>query len=383
MNLIKKYLSGDQAIWLIALALSFASILAVYSTTGSLAFKYRGGNTEYYALVRVLMLSTGFVLMYFVHKMKYIYFSKIARLLLAVTAILLLITLLSGARINQANRWLTIPGLSLTFQTSDLAKLVLLTYLAAILAKKQSVIKDFKEWALPVIVPILVYCGLIFPANFSTAALLFANCILLMFVARVRLKDIGKTIGITMIAGVFGILILAAMPGSRFTTWKARIENFGKSENKDASYQSDQAKIAIATGGIIGKGPGRNPNKYFLPHSYSDFIYAIIIGEYGILGGIVVLSLYLMLFTRSLIIARQSEYAFATFLVIGLASSIFMQAATNIAVSVGVLPVTGQPLPMISMGGTSTLFTSITIGMILSVSRALQTQNEENGNRAR
>jgi cell division protein FtsW len=186
-----------------------------------------------------------------------------------------------------------------------------------------------------------------------------------------------------MIAGFFGVLILSVIPGSRFQTWKARIENFGGSTNKDATYQADQAKIAIATGGIVGKGPGRNPNKYFLPHSYSDFIYAIIIGEYGLLGGMIVLSLYLILFIRSLIIARQSEFAFATFLVVGLSVSIFMQAAINMAVSVGVFPVTGQPLPMISMGGTSTLFTCITIGMILSVSRSLQNKTDESGNKAR
>jgi cell division protein FtsW len=281
-----------------------------------------------------------------------------------------------------------IPILEVSFQTSDLAKLVLITFVARMLAKNQDKIKDFKFGFLPIAVPVGLVCLLILPANFSTAAMLFLICVVLMFIGRIDIKHIGIFIG-TAIAG-FGFLILLSLAAPsllpRIDTWKNRIITFAggeqeatnegeKTEIKNEKYQSDLAKMAIAQGGFLGTGPGNNVNKYRLPQGYSDFIYAMIIGEYGsVFGGFFILLCYLILLYRSIRIATKSEYEFATFLAIGLSLSLVIQAFINMSVAVGIFPVTGQPLPMVSMGGTSTLFTGLTIGIILSVSRTL---NEE------
>jgi cell division protein FtsW len=368
MNALTKHLKGDKAIWFVAGALSVISLLSVYSTTGSLAFKYKGGNTEAYLVERLIFIVLGFVIMYLVHNIRYNYFSKIAKLLLIISIPLLLLTLFMGSRINDASRWLTIPGLPVSFQTSDLAKLSLVTYVASFLANRQQDIKDFKKTFLPIIIPVALVCMLIFPANFSTAAMLFFICVLLMFVAGVRIKHLALMILTMVIAGTISILILANVPGSRVQTWKARLENFSKGDGGD-NYQAEQAKMAIANGYFLGSGPANNPNKYFLPQSYSDFIFAMIIGEYGIIGGIVVMLLYLILLYRSFRIAVSTNYGFAILLSIGLCLLITVQAFINMAVSVNLFPVTGQPLPLVSMGGTGTLFTCLTLGMLLSVSR--------------
>lgn len=394
MKLINTYLKGDRVIWVLVLIISVYSLLSVYSTAGQLAFKYKGGNTEYYLVQRFIMLSLGFGIMYLAHKVKYTVFSKLSVIGMIITVPLLLITLIMGANLNSATRWLMIPGLGISFQTSDLAKLILVTYVARMLAKNQENIKDFKTGFLPIAIPVVIVCALILPANFSTAAMLFLICMILMFIGRVSLKHIGILTG-SAVAG-FGLLILLAMAAPkllpRLDTWKSRVMTFiGANQEDEAKttsgqvalskekYQSDLAKMAIAEGGLLGTGPGNNINKYRLPQGYSDFIYAMIIGEYGsIFGGMVILLAYLILLYRAVRIATRSEFAFATFLAIGLSLSMVIQAFINMSVAVGIFPVTGQPLPMISMGGTSTLFTGITLGMILSVSRTLDKKDKEN-----
>lgn len=394
MKLINTYLKGDRVIWVLVLIISLYSLLSVYSTAGQLAFKYKGGNTEYYLVQRFIMLSLGFSIMYLAHKVKYTVFSKLSVIGMIITVPLLLITLIMGANLNSATRWLMIPGLGISFQTSDLAKLILVTYVARMLAKNQDNIKDFKTGFLPIAIPVVIVCALILPANFSTAAMLFLICVILMFIGRVSLKHIGILTG-SAVAG-FGLLILLAMAAPkllpRLDTWKSRVMTFVGANQEDEAkassgqvalskekYQSDLAKMAIAEGGLMGTGPGNNINKYRLPQGYSDFIYAMIIGEYGsIFGGMVILLAYLILLYRAVRIATRSEFAFATFLVVGLSLSMVIQAFINMSVAVGIFPVTGQPLPMISMGGTSTLFTGLTLGMILSVSRTLDKKDKEN-----
>jgi cell division protein FtsW len=386
-------MKGDRVIWIIAIIISVYSLLAVYSSAGQLAFRYKGGNTEYYLIQRFIMLGIGIGLMFVAHRVKYTVFSKLSVVGLLVSIPLLLVTLVMGSNINDASRWLTIPGVPISFQTSDLAKIVLLIYVARTLAKKQEVIKDFKEGFLPIVIPVILVCGLILPANFSTAALLFLNCLVLMFIGRCSLAHIGGLIGTAIVGFALLILLSYAFPKllPRADTWKARIEKFlglnDKEENaipKNAyvvdedQYQVEYAKMAIAKGGLLGTGPANNLTKYSLPQSYSDFIFAMIIGEYGfIFGGLIIILAYLILIYRAIRIAQKSEFAFATFLALGLCFSLVLQALVNMCVAVNIFPVTGQPLPMVSMGGTSTLFTGLTLGIILSVSRTLNEKDLE------
>lgn len=369
-SIFTKYFKGDSVIWAIIIILSIISILAVYSSTGTLAYKYQGGNTTYYFLKHTLFILFGFFIIYITHSIPYRYYSKISQLLLFISIPLLLLTLLLGTSLNEASRWLTLPGLGVTFQTSDLAKLALIMYVARMLTKKQDSIKEFKDAFVPVFLPILIVCGLIFPANFSTSALLFFTTWILMFVGRISYKYLFGIIGIGIIFIAFFVTIAYQLPEQgRIGTWKNRIENF-VSGDEETNYQADQAKIAIVTGGFIGKLPGNSTQRNFLPHPYSDFIYAIIVEEYGLIGGLILIILYIILLHRSIVVARSSPGVFGTFLAIGLGFSLVFQAMINMAVSVNLLPVTGQTLPFVSMGGTSILFTSAAIGIILSVSRS-------------
>jgi len=372
MNWLDTYFKGDRVIWLVVMLLSVFSILAVYSSTGSLAFKYQEGNTEYYVFKHGMILLLGFGLMYAAHLLKYTVYSRISKLAIVVAVPLLAITLAMGTNLNEASRWLTVPIVNVSFQTSDLAKLALILFVARALSRRQDNIKDFKSGFLPVMLPVVATCALILPANFSTAAVLFTTCIILMVIGRIDVKYIMILIGTGIVAlGLFiGVAKLVGYEG-RIDTWQKRIETF-MNDDGEGTYQSQQAKIAIASGQIIGKGPGNSSQRNYLPHPYSDFIYAIIIEEYGIVGGSIVVILYLVLFFRAIRIAQKSPRAFATFLAIGCAFSLTFQAMINMAVAVNLFPVTGQPLPMLSMGGTSIWFTSIAIGIILSVSRDLE-----------
>jgi cell division protein FtsW len=372
-------LSGDKVIWFLVACLSLFSILSVYSSTGTLAYRYQAGNTEYYLIKHLVILVMGLFLMFVAHKIKYTYYSRLSQLALFLAIPLLFITLAMGTSINEANRWLTLPVINLTFQSSDFAKLALIMYIARILTKKQDQIKDFKSAFLPVVIPVIIVCGLILPANLSTAVILFATSVVLMFIGRISFKYIMAMITIgAVFMTIFMVVLFNSPETGRLYTWKARIDRFIDKENSD-TYQSDQAKIAIATGGITGKMPGNSVQRNFLPHAYSDFIYAIIIEEYGFIGGFVVLMLYMILLYRGVMIAHRSPGTFGAFLAVGLTFSLVFQAMINMAVTVDLLPVTGQPLPLVSMGGSSLWFTSLAIGIILSVSRKVEEVKQQEG----
>jgi cell division protein FtsW len=369
---INKYFKGDTVIWAVIVSLSIISILAVYSATGTLAYKVQHGNTAFYILKHVCFLFVGLMIIFIAHNIPYKYYSGLSTMLLLASIPLLLATLIFGRHLNDASRWFTIPGLGISFQTSDFAKLALIMYLARMLSLKQDVIKDFKQAFMPLIVPVALVCVLILPANFSTAALLFATSIILMFIGRVNIKHIMGLmgVGVVMLALFIGIALMIHKEG-RIMTWKARIENFASGKSEE-NFQVEQSKIAIATGGIIGKGPGNSVQRNYLPHPYSDFIYAIIVEEYGLAGGIIILFFYLWLLFRAGIMVKKSERTFPAFLAIGLTLILVFQAMVNMAVAVNLFPVTGQTLPLVSMGGTSVLFTCFALGIILSVSYGLK-----------
>ncbi|MDQ3046308.1 MAG: FtsW/RodA/SpoVE family cell cycle protein [Bacteroidota bacterium] len=369
MNLLK-YIKGDKVIWTVVLLLSLLSILVVYSSVVALAYRYKNGDTASYLIKHIFIVASGIFLMYLVHKVKYSYFSRISQIAIFVAAPLLLYTLLNGISAGDASRWLAIPGTSLTFQTSDFAKLALITYVARMLSIKQDVIKDFKQGFLPIVIPVAIICALILPANFSTAALLFMTCFVLMFIGRMNGKHLLILMGSGIVMIGFIILLVYNFPNAipRGQTWKARVENF-ISGDTETNFQADQAKIAIATGEIIGKGPGNSMQRNFLPQASSDFIYAIVIEEWGLITAVFIVFLYVILLFRGIKIANKSEKTFGSLLAIGLTFSLVFQAMINMAVAVNLFPVTGQPLPLISMGGTSIWFTSIALGIILSVSR--------------
>lgn len=392
VNTVLKYLKGDKVIWFTVLFLSVVSVMAVYSSSGMLAFRTRGGNTEYFLFKHFSILVLGLGLMYVTHRMKYIWFSRISQVAMLLAIPMLIYTLAMGVNLNSANRWISIPIIEMTFQTSDFAKLALIMYLARLLAVKQDEIKDLKSAFLPMIVPIIVICGLILPANFSTSAILFITCLILMFIGRVNVKHLLSLVGCAILGFALLVGISYVVPVEkvfpRMETWKQRVETYfttAESEEdaaaiSDASFQSDQAKIAVATGGLFGKGPGNSDQRNFLPHPYSDFIYAIVIEEYGLIGGVAVLLAYLILLFRGVKIVVKSPNTFAALLALGCCFMLIFQAMINMAVAVNLFPVTGQPLPLVSMGGTSLWFTSIAVGIILSVSRAIEegeTKTEE------
>jgi cell division protein FtsW len=381
IQIVQNNTKGDKIIWLVVIILSVFSILAVYSSTGTLAYKNQEGNTEYYMFKHLIIVLFGFLLMYLAHLVKYTYFSKIFQIALWIAIPLLFLTLIVGVNLNEAKRVLPLP-FGLTFQTSDLAKLTLIMYLARELTKRQEVIKDFKSAFIPIIIPVLIVCALILPANFSTAAILFSTSLVLMFIGRVNIRHILAMIGLGIIAMTFLLMMVKVSPAlmhkvfPRAETWMSRIENFGEGESED-DYQVEQAKIAIAGGGLFGKMPGNSEQRNFLPHPYSDFIYAIIIEEYGLIGGVLVMVLYLILLYRAIKIVSKIPRNFGAFLTIGVAFSLVFQAMINMGVAVHLLPVTGQTLPFISMGGTSIWFTSISIGIILSVSKELEKPTQD------
>ncbi|MFP4065206.1 MAG: FtsW/RodA/SpoVE family cell cycle protein [Bacteroidales bacterium] len=376
MQTLLKHIKGDRTIWIVVIFLYLVSILAVYSSTGTLAYRFREGNTEYYLIKHMVIILMGLGLMFLAHKVKYTYYSRISQLAVMIAIPLLLFTLLRGTTIHEASRWITLPIINVSFQSSDLAKLAIIMYLARLLTRKQSIIKDFNSAFLPMILPVILVCGLIMPANLSTALVLFVTCVVLMFIGRVRFKYILALTGISLAGAVLVIVLISAMPeGGRVATWQNRVESFLGKEGKD-TYQADQAKIAIATGGFIGKLPGNSTQRNFLPQAYSDFIYAIIIEEYGLAGGVLVLLFYMILLYRGVRVAHKSPGTFGALLAAGLSFSLVFQAMVNMAVAVNLAPVTGQPLPLVSMGGTSLWFTSLAIGIILSVSRTIEQEEE-------
>jgi cell division protein FtsW len=382
--------SGDKVIWATVVLLALASLLVVYSSTGLLAYKYNKGNTEIYLFKQVMFITIGMVIIYFAHRINYTMYSRWAKLLFLAAIPLLIWTLFFGVRLNEGSRWIRLPIINLTFQTSDLAKLALFMYVGRLLSRKQDVIKDFRKGFLPIIIPVIVTCLLVAPANLSTALLIGATSLLLMFIGRVSTKHIALTVGIASIPVLFLIFIStlyydkgegkskdlpAILEVGRMPTWIKRVQNFvydAKQEDKEENYQVNQAKIAIAKGGIIGLGPGNSEQRNFLPHPYSDFIYAIIVEEYGFLGGAFIIFIYLVFLFRCIRIFRRCPYAFGAFLALGLSFTLVIQALINMAVNVNLFPVTGVTLPLISMGGSSFLFTCLAIGIILSVARNVE-----------
>ncbi|MEQ6165970.1 MULTISPECIES: FtsW/RodA/SpoVE family cell cycle protein [unclassified Ekhidna] len=365
MNEIKNWayrnLKGDPVIWFIVLILSLFSILVVYSATGSLAYKMMDGNTEYYLIKHSVLVVVSLIAIWIAHRIDYRYYSKISRLVLWLCVPLLLFTWMFGTNINEASRWLTIPVINQAFQPSDLAKLALLVTLASMLSKRQRSIDDFQKAIVPMLFWIGLICGLIALTNFSSAILLFLTCMLVLFIGRVPVKYLAMLV---VICASFGSV--AFMVGQRGGTAISRVEDF---INNDTPYQAKQAYIAIASGGVIGKGPGQSDQRNFLPHPYSDFIYAIILEEYGLIGGILILFLYLALLYRGMKAAEQNDRAYGGLLSAGLSFALVIQALVNMGVAVGLGPVTGLTLPFISMGGTSQLFAGVALGIILSVSR--------------
>ncbi|MCA0430694.1 MAG: FtsW/RodA/SpoVE family cell cycle protein [Bacteroidetes bacterium] len=375
------YLKGDKVVWAIMFLLSLLSILVVYSAVVTLAHKFQQGKSEFYLLKQFIFVCIGFLVAYLVHKLKYTLFSRISQIGFLICIPLLIYTLAKGVSAGDASRWIEIPGLKLTFQSSDLAKLVLIIYVARIIALKGKSLNTLKEVIKHLMIPISIICVLILPANFSTAAILFFNCLMLMFFGGINYKILLKILGICLLAGTILISWIwfspSTFPSKRAFTWKARIENFSSGDTQ-SNYQSEQAKIAIATGGVIGKGPGNSTQRAFLPQASSDFIYAIIIEEYGLFIGFGLLFLYMILLFRGIRILRENDKPFGGLMAIGLTFSLVFQALVNMAVAVNLFPVTGQPLPLISMGGTSMIFTMITLGIILSVSKNNTNETIEN-----
>ncbi len=374
--MITRMINGDKVIWVLVIILSAISLLAIYSSTSSLAWREQNGNTEYYLIRQFIFVVLGLLIMFAVHRMNYLYFSRAAQFLFYVSIVLLIATLLFGPVINGARRYLliNIPGFGMiTFQTSDMAKLALMMYLARFLAKNQDEIRNFKNGFIKIIIPILVICGLILPSNFSTAAMLFVASLGILYIGRASIKHITALIGIGALSFVMLLTIAKYQPEllPRATTWYNRVESHF-TEDSEPAFQVLMSKMAIAGGRLFGKMPGNSTQRNFLPHSYSDFVYAIIIEEYGIIGGAFVILLFVVLMFRSIKIARLCQTKFGSFLVIGISFLMVFQALINMGVAVNLLPVTGQTLPFISMGGTSFWFSCASLGIILSVSRSIE-----------
>jgi cell division protein FtsW len=384
---------GDKVIWALVLLLVLISLLVVYSATGSLAYKMYKGNTEIYLFKQVAFIALGMLVIYFAHRVNYTIYSRVATILFLLSIPLLIYTLFFGVTMNEGSRWIRLPIINLTMQTSDLARLALFMYLARQLSKRQEVIKDFKKGFIPVILPVAIICLLIAPANLSTALLLGASCMLLLFIGRVNTKHLLITMGLAMIPVM--LLIMAAVFShktndvevatikketssklwGRVDTWVNRVEGFlygSNSADNDDAYQTNQAKIAIAKGGLVGVGPGNSTQRNFLPQAYNDFIYPIIIEEYGLIGGAFIIFIYLVFLFRSIRIFKRCPFAFGAFLALGLSFTLVIQAIANMGVSVNLFPVTGVTLPLVSMGGSSFLFTCLSIGIILSVARNVE-----------
>ena len=373
MQTLFKNIKGDRLIWAIVALLAILSFLPVYSAASNLAYKGGGSNTFTFFVKHFMHLFLGFVIMYGVHKIPYRYFRGLSLVMIPIVLVLLGMTMLQGTTIEGANasRWIQIPIVGMSFQTSTLAAVVLMVYVARYMSKIQDKDITFKESILPLWIPVFLVLILILPANFSTSAIMFLMVVMLVFLGGYPLRYLAVIIGSGILVLTLFILIAKAFPDAmpnRIDTWMGRIESFSNPEDTEADYQIEKAKIAIATGGIKGVGPGKSMQKNFLPQSSSDFIFAIIIEEYGLIGGFVIMILYLWLLFRIVIVAQKSDTIFGKLLVLGVGLPIVFQALINMAVAVELFPVTGQTLPLISSGGTSIWMTCLAIGIILSVS---------------
>ena len=373
MNKFLINIKGDKPLWVVFILLASFSFLPVYSSASNLAYLYGDGNTFSYLFKHFIHLSLGFFLMYMVHKIPYRYFRGISILMIPIILVLLAYTIFQPSisdSITNSNRWIRIPIVGFGFQPSTLASIIILIYVARYLSKIKDKLITFSQSILPLWVPVFLTISLILPANFSTSAILFSMVMLLCFLGGYPLKYLmGILFSAVILFSIF-ILSVKAYPDlfpNRVDTWKSRVENFVDSKETKSNYQIEKAKIAIATGGITGLGPGKSVQKNFLPQSSSDFIFAIIVEEYGLIGGLTLIFLYLWFLFRVIIISNKSNSVFGSLLAIALGIPIVFQALVNMAVAVQLFPVTGQPLPLISSGGTSIWMTCLAIGIIQSV----------------
>ncbi len=385
MSTVFSNLKGDKVIWAVAGLLAIFSFLPVYSASSNLAYLHGDGSTSGYLVVHFFHLVLGFCLLFAVHKVPYHYFRGISILVLPVVIILLVFTIAQGTTIDgsYASRWIRIPVLNVSFQSSTLAAVVLMVYVARYLSKITEKTVTFKETILPLWLPVFSVLILILPANFSTTAILFAMTLVLMFLGGYPIKYLSAVVGIGIVMlGIF-ILTAKAFPGllpNRVDTWTSRIETFFNDEEGQEQYQVEKAKIAIAQGGITGTGIGKSVQRNFLPQSSSDFIYAIIVEEMGLIGAFGVMLAYLLLLFRIVIVATKANTIFGKLVVMGVGLPVVFQALINMGVAVELFPVTGQTLPLVSSGGTSIWMTCISLGIILSVS-AKREELKESENR--
>ena len=376
-------INGDKAIWAVVALLALFSFLPVYSASSNLVYVVGNGTTIGYLVKHAILLLMGFGIIYGVHRIPTHFFKGLSLIEMPVVLLLLLYTLAQGQVIDGANasRWIRIPIVGFTFQTSNLAAVVLMIYVARYLTKIKDKTITFKESILPLWLPVFLVIVLILPANFSTAAIIFSMVLLLCFIGGYPFKYLLGIVGVGILSLTLFILTAKAVPDlfpNRVDTWMSRIESFSNPEDTEADYQIEKAKIAIATGGIVGNGAGKSVMKNFLPQSSSDFIYAIIVEEYGLLGGFVLMFFYLLLLFRIVVVANSNGTVFGKLLVLGVGLPIVFQALINMAVAVELFPVTGQTLPLISSGGTSSWMTCLAIGIILSASnKHVQTESEE------
>lgn len=405
-----KLFGGDKSLWSILVILAVASILVIYSSTASMAYKVMDGDTSHYLIRQIRFVLVGFLFTYIFHLFDYQFYLRIYKPLFAVTILIMSLTFFGGVNYNDASRWLRIPFTGFTFQPSDILKITLMIVLASQLAKRQKIIDRIPllpsfhpgSWkrnsqrnmdilfntTLPVLGPIALVCFLVLFSNFSTSAIIFIASLVVLIIGRVRWKEIARLLLITVVALVFSLLVFKMLGVGRVDTWVNRITSFAGITPKDETtadadkndgadvFQVEQAKIAIASGWLLGKGPGKSTQRTNLPHPYSDYAYAFIIEEYGIAAAVFILWCYLWIFYRAIVIFRKCPKVFPSLMVLGLSLMITMQALVNMAVATDLLPVTGQTLPLISLGGSSLVFTSISLGMILGVSRQLQEQEE-------
>lgn len=398
---------GDKPLWIIVSALFLVSLLVVYSATAAMAYREVDGNTSYYLFRQARFIMIGFFVIIVVHWIDYRYYARYAKALFQLSVVLVILAYIIGVSLNDAARWIRIPGLGFTFQPSELLKVTLVVVIAQQLGMRQGVIakipilppltpggwgrnpqRSFDIWyktTRPLILPVVVATLVVLPSNFSTAAILWLTCMIMLMIGRVRQSELNRLNLLAVLCGVvlIGGMYLAGV--GRAETWVNRIVQFARPtelvadtrQSSQDSYQAEQAEIAIASGGVVGKGPGNSTQRSQLPHPYSDFAYAFIIEEYGVMGGIVVFVLYLWIFYRAGLIVRRCNRPSQGLMVLGLSLIVTMQAFVNMAVSVGLMPVTGQPLPLISMGGSSVFFTCVAMGMILGVSRESEREQME------
>lgn len=380
MEFINKFIGtfkGDRILWLVVVLLTLVSIMTVYSSTSMLAYKNHV-NTEYYLFKHLLLIIVAFFFMWFMHLISYQYYSGLYKFLLPISIVTLIYASVFGSKINDAGRWIKIPVINQTFQASDLAKLALILFLARYLSKYQDSLGNFKQRFLPMMAVILTITFLVFLENISTGVMIFTISIIMLFIGKVSNKHLIGTLSLGSLVAALGIFFVLNAPDEylikRLKTGKSRIESFMKASQskEDVSYQVKQANIAIARGGLMPNGPGNSRQKNFLPNAFSDYVFAIIVEEWGLIGGLSIVLLYLIFMFRVIKIVVKSPKTFGALLALGLGLSIVIQAFFNIGVTVGVLPATGVTLPLVSMGGSSIVFIAMAVGIIISVSRSVE-----------